>query len=392
MNQMTNILIIEDEEAIRENILELLEAENFKAIGAENGIKGIEIAKQNKLDLIICDVMMPEIDGYGVLKALRQEPDTATVPFIFLTALADKTDTRKGMELGADDYLTKPCTPEELLKAIAIRLKKQAAINQQQTQKLQELRQNITYSLPHELRTPLNGIMGFTDLLLAELKPLDNPEGELNLLVASQSQLTSLTISEFREILEHIQTSSQRLYRLIQNFLLYAELELVANTPERIKALRSHWIDGVKSSIMEQVISQAKQAERETDLYLDLQDASVQISSKYLKKLMEELLDNAFKFSSPGTPVYLSSKVENNSFVLSLTDKGRGMTEEQITNLGAYMQFERKLYEQQGSGLGLTIAKRLAELHGGELTIESLPNTQTTVRVVLPKAIPILLN
>ena len=361
---MTKILVIEDEANIRDNILELLEAEAFEAMAAENGIKGIDIAKQKKPDLIICDVMMPQLDGHGVLKALRQDPATAMIPFIFLTALADKTDTRRGMELGADDYLTKPCTPEELLKAISIRLEKQAVINRQQTEKLQVLRNNIAYSLPHELRTPLNGILGFTELLISDLDSLDP--------------------AEIREMVEQIQKSGQRLYRLIQNFLLYAELELVAVNPERLKLLRSSYTEASKSLIWEQAINQAKQAQREEDLAFNLQDSPVSISPKNLKKLIEELIDNALKFSARDTPVQIITKVEQESFIIYVTDQGRGMTEEQIADLGAYMQFERKLYEQQGSGLGLVIVKRLVELHSGELTIESEPGKQTTVRVSMP--------
>ncbi|MEQ8960070.1 MAG: ATP-binding protein, partial [Coleofasciculus sp. C2-GNP5-27] len=100
-------------------------------------------------------------------------------------------------------------------------------------------------------------------------------------------------------------------------------------------------------------------------------------------KLIEELIDNAFKFSPPGTAVSICDRVEQNRVILTITDQGRGMTSEQIANLGAYMQFERKLYEQQGSGLGLAIAQRLAQLHGGELTLESRPGKETTVHVSL---------
>ncbi len=130
---MKKILVIEDEPAVRANILELLELEDFYGIGAENGLIGIVWALEHLPDLIICDVMMPELDGYGVLTTLREEPLTATIPFIFLTAKADKSDLRQGMELGADDYLTKPFTDTELLKAIAARFEKQAAIMQRYT-------------------------------------------------------------------------------------------------------------------------------------------------------------------------------------------------------------------------------------------------------------------
>lgn len=141
---MTKILVIEDEQLVRENILDLLEAEGFDGVGAENGHVGVTWAWDCKPDLIICDVMMPELDGYDVLKLLRKEPATATIPFIFLTAKADKDDFRQGMQLGADDYLTKPFTSAELLGAISVRLERKAAITRQSEKKLEELRKSLT--------------------------------------------------------------------------------------------------------------------------------------------------------------------------------------------------------------------------------------------------------
>jgi EAL domain-containing protein (putative c-di-GMP-specific phosphodiesterase class I)/AmiR/NasT family two-component response regulator len=132
---MTKILVIEDELAVRENLLELLEAENFETIEAENGQIGIEKAIHETPDLILCDLMMPEIDGYGVLTSIRSEPTTATIPFIFLTAKSAKGDFRQGMDLGADDYITKPFTRAELLSAIISRLSKQALLRKYLTAK-----------------------------------------------------------------------------------------------------------------------------------------------------------------------------------------------------------------------------------------------------------------
>ena len=125
---MPKILIIEDEEAVRENLLDLLEAEDFETIAAANGRIGVHLAISEVPDLILCDIMMPEIDGYGVLTALRQDPSTATIPFIFLTAKSAKSDFRQGMDMGADDYITKPFTRAELLSAIMNRLEKYATL------------------------------------------------------------------------------------------------------------------------------------------------------------------------------------------------------------------------------------------------------------------------
>ncbi len=122
---MTKILVIEDEELVRENILDLLEAENFETLAAANGKIGLDLAVSEVPDVILCDLMMPNIDGYEVLKLLNSQAITATIPFIFLTARTAKADVRQGMELGADDYLTKPFTRSELLNAIMSRLEKQ---------------------------------------------------------------------------------------------------------------------------------------------------------------------------------------------------------------------------------------------------------------------------
>ena len=119
------ILVIEDNAASRNLFLDGLQAEGFDTIGAHNGVTGIQQAQEHSPDLIICDIMMPDMDGYAVLSVLRQEPITAIIPFIFLTGSNTTEDLRKGMELGADDYLTKPCTVEQLLRAIATRLEKQ---------------------------------------------------------------------------------------------------------------------------------------------------------------------------------------------------------------------------------------------------------------------------
>jgi CRP-like cAMP-binding protein/CheY-like chemotaxis protein len=118
------ILIIEDNTDIRENVVEILELADFTVFEAENGKIGVELAMKQVPDLILCDIMMPELDGYGVLYLLNKNPETSAIPFIFLTAKAEKVDLRKGMEMGADDYLTKPFDDIELLNAIESRLKK----------------------------------------------------------------------------------------------------------------------------------------------------------------------------------------------------------------------------------------------------------------------------
>jgi diguanylate cyclase (GGDEF)-like protein len=150
---MTKILVIEDDEAIRENLLELLESEGYEALGAENGREGLKIAQNAIPDLILCDVMMPELTGYAVLTTLQQNPQLSHIPFIFLTAKSDRLDFRYGMELGADDYLMKPCLPNEILRAVAARLDKQASLNAHYLQELQrQASEDLLTHLPNRTR------------------------------------------------------------------------------------------------------------------------------------------------------------------------------------------------------------------------------------------------
>lgn len=124
---MKTVLIIEDEPRMRENVATILEMEGYRVVTASNGREGIDAAVRETPDIVLCDISMPELDGYGVLRALRGAPSTAHLPFIFLTAKGERRDLRQGMNLGADDYLAKPATVTELLEAISARLTRSAA-------------------------------------------------------------------------------------------------------------------------------------------------------------------------------------------------------------------------------------------------------------------------
>lgn len=362
---MKKILIIEDEPQVRENIQEILMLSNFDAITACNGMLGVELAQCHAPDLIICDIMMPELDGYGVLKELRHHHPTATIPLIFLTAKSDRSSLRQGMEFGANDYLTKPFEPDELLRAIMAQLDKQSLIAQNTQAKLEELSQSITLSLPHELHTPLNGILGMAEILIHD---------------------PGVSAEETLEIAQTIRGSALRLYRLTQNFLLHTELEILKRDTARIQHLRCRSNLAAKSVILSVIRQKAQEVDRVRDLGIELREVNLAISEVHLKKIVDELIDNAFKFSSPGTPVWVLGSADHKFFHLQVIDIGRGMTSKQIENLTAYVQFERRTYEQQGAGLGLTIAKQLTELYGGQLTIESTSGQRTCVHLTLPKA------
>jgi len=161
---MKKILVIEDEPEMRRNLATILRLENFQPLAAENGRVGLESVRTNKPDLILCDVMMPELDGYGVIAALRADPETVSIPFVFLTAKGEKPDIRAGMNLGADDYLTKPVGKADLLAAIRSRLERAA---QQSTP---EFRPNFDSPKPLETALDLTPRVAETLLWLAQGK------------------------------------------------------------------------------------------------------------------------------------------------------------------------------------------------------------------------------
>lgn len=362
---MKKVLVIEDDQNVRSIIVDILEAEGFIGIGAEDGETGVKLAQEILPDLIICDVMMPGLDGHQVLEKLREYKSTATIPFIFLTAKSTTADLRYGMNLGADDYLTKPFTHQDLLEAIQSRILKYKVFEQKAKEKLDELCHKITLSLPHELRTPLNGIIGTTQLLMADFEDM-SPD-------------------EVQEMLENINCSANRLYRLTCNFLLYADLELLERDPQRIQYFPKGVISDPERLIKGVIADKIQPIQGNlSNFSLEVEKANISLPEDIFKKVSEELIDNAIKFSATPSQIVVKGYQIFNHYCLEFINSGRGMTAEQISQVGAYQQFERRIYEQQGSGLGLILVKRLVEFYQGKLEIESIPQKTTVVRIILP--------
>jgi signal transduction histidine kinase len=283
-----------------------------------------------------------------------------------MTGLADNAGMRHGMELGADDYLPKPFTTDALYAAVDARLKKAQTVHDEAERKLAHLRDNISLMLPHELRTPLNGILAYGEILAADADKLQP--------------------SEIAEMGHVVHQSGKRLERLIENFLIYSQLEVLAADPKNVNALRLGRTEHPVGLIENHAVTQAALADRSQDLACELADVPLPMSGEYLSKVVDELTQNAFKFSDPGSPVRLTLSEAFNAITLSISDQGRGFSTEQITRVGAYMQFDRTMQEQQGLGLGLVIAKRLVALHGGTLSIVSSPNAGAVISAKFPKS------
>lgn len=357
---MASILVIEDEQFIRNNLIELLSSEGYDTFGAGNGREGIIEIQKHTPDLILCDIMMPEIDGYGVLEYLRKNPNTAMIPIIFLTAKVDKSDMRLGMGLGADDYITKPYNDDELIKTVKTRLEKHNLIKKQ----VDEVRDSIAFSLPHEFRTPLTTILGYSDIIMSEAEKLET------------NQIIDLS--------RNIYLAGERLLKLTEKFLLFTKLMLISRDNTALDESKNKYIDLPSHTVKRISAEIAGKNNRLEDLEIDCEDTKVAILLDYFEIIISELVENAIKFSYPGSKIIIASAIAVDDYILNFIDYGRGMTEEQINNIGAFTQFERQKFEQQGIGMGLITIKLILQLFNGNLEIKSIPGKETIVKIKLP--------
>ena len=368
---MKKILVIEDELAVRSNLLKLLKAEEFDAIGASNGLVGVELAREHKPDLIICDIMMPDFDGYSVLTQLRQDQMTAIIPFIFLTAKTERADLRQGMQLGADDYLTKPFTRAELLGAIATRLKKQEAVTllQGKIQELQQLniqKDDMLARASHDLRTPLANMK----LIIQMLEIISTEE--------QQQHYRALLEAECSRELEMVNNILD-LHRL--------ETETVSNSPETL--ILKYWLPTLIEPFKPGI------NQRQQILNIDCPpDLPPLISDRVcLEKILTELIGNACKYTPSLGGIFISVYVDYSREInpnLNSIINFKIANQAEILNTELPQIFEKfyrvpnaDIWKQGGSGLGLYLVRNLVEKIGGIIQVQSTQGW-TTFTVQLP--------
>lgn len=227
---------------------------------------------------------------------------------------------------------------------------------------------SLLYALPHEYRTPLTDIIGQSAFL--------------------RGHATKMTSEEIRDSSADILRSARRLLRITDNFLLFAQLETMGESPFHVQRMRQSSTPCAGSVITDAVYDRITAHARENDIACSnmCNGISVRVLPHYLSSIIIELVDNACAFSVEGSPIHIAMDWDDVAFCVTVTDSGIGMSADECASVGPYRQFHRSSREQQGVGLGLTIAQRLAELHGGALTIESVPHVGTTVTVTLPRA------
>lgn len=351
------ILVVEDNQSVRDGIVDILRMEDYRVIEACDGLEGFNLAKEHIPNLIISDILMPHLDGFQFIKEVRETPTTETIPFIFLSALTGKKDIVKGIDWGAEDYLTKPISPDELIQSIDSRLQQKRKCNE----RFDNLKRSIFYSLPHKFRTPLNSILGYSELL--------------------GYQADNLSAHEVKDYANNIYTSGNRILTAVKNYIFYTKLTLdLANNQELVNYRNSGLVN--VDTIIGNTLGRIK--DKSIKIEQNLNSFKYRIEGSHLERIIIELIDNAITFSYPNEAITISSTQTNEYLKLVVFNTGVGMTDKQITKVGAFMQFNKKQEEQQGLGLGLSMVSTIAKIYGGEMIISSNYKKDFTVEITLP--------
>lgn len=365
------ILVVEDHEPLLNAIRMVLERAGYNVLTATDGQKGLEVMERAWPDLIVADIMMPNMDGYEFYQAVRARPEGLTIPFIFLTARTTREDILRGKDMGAEDYLTKPFDPEELLVAVCSRLRRAKEVQQVTAGEFDCLKQQIVTILSHELRTPLTYITGYTEMALEELP--------------------SLSPEDLQQFLKGIQRGSERLNRLVQDLLTLIRLDTGQAAAEFRRLVRPHQNF---AELIRQTVQRYEPLAVQSGITLYVRVPPtlppVPLCEPFFTDALGRLVDNAIKFSrGKGKRVAVSAGVAGDWVEVSVTDEGVGIRPEEIPHLfERFRQIERERMEQQGVGLGLAIAQELIRLHGGDITVESIYGVGSRFTIRLPLAPP----
>ncbi len=366
-NSKQRILLVEDNEAMRDGVRDILELAGYDVTAAGDGEEALQAMNQRVPDLIISDIMMPQMDGYQFYDSVRANRAWSAIPFIFLTAKGERADIRLGKQLGADDYLTKPFDSEDLLVAVMGKLKRSRQLESFSAAAIDDLKASIVRTLSHEFRTPLTFIQGYSELL-----EMSGP---------------GIDLHSFQEFLRGIRRGSDRLNRLVEDFLLLVRLE----TNQMDDAQATNQGDVSVSTLVQNAVKarEGQAAEAHIKVVVDVPPALiVRTNPVYAADIVTRLLDNAIKFSrGRANSVWIEARREGEKVRVEVIDQGVGLASDELSRLfNVLQQINRSQFEQQGAGLGLAIARGLAQILGGEIQVQSEKNVGSAFALLLPQA------
>ncbi len=362
-----SILLLEKSEIHIETFNNYLEPNIYQI----HHLKEIEqISNSNLLNTI--DMLIVGMDFYdSILNTIKElKSRSSIVPVLFIVSKHDEIRIIKSLEMGVDGFIFSPLNPKLMLARIKSFVDKYEQLYKQFEEKLQNIRGNITMVMPHEFRTALSGIIGLAKTI--------------SQISYEKSHLAKGEIQEIFEMSDFIINSGSYLSRITENFILYSNLQLLKYQPDINNIEEKVLLSNTKEVIADISHSLIAHTDRKNDVQMFLENATIKISQYHFRKIIYELLDNALKFSSLNDEIWVVARIIDNNYTISIKDNGRGMADTQISKIDAFKQFDRNIYEQQGNGLGLIIAKELTELNKGIFKIKSQKEYGTKITLEFP--------
>lgn len=361
---MKKILVVEDNELLRENIVEILQFEGFDVFEAEDGKHGVNRALEINPDLIVSDVNMPGQDGFEMLEELRSHQSTKITPFIFLTVKNSMRDLRDGMNLGADDYITKPFDMEDLISAVKKRLSMRTEIVAKEVDKYDKLQESVGSVINSVIDEPLKSIERLSSILESEsesLKPAD---------VSEISKILCQSASKLRNEITHI--------------LFYQKAAILKDKSDELAKYKQEVSNNVAETVKGLSNNIANDYHRSQDLKLMIADGDVRIPDEILSYITKELVDNAFKYSPKHTLVKVTSINDDEGYSLIVQDNGIGFPQKSLEDFQPYVRSN----DDQVKGLGLSLynIKSLVALFDATITVSAENGIGTSFTVNFPKA------
>lgn len=352
------VLIVDDVPTNVMLVQAILKKEGYTLLTTYSGAKALSIAQEKHPNLILLDIMMPEMDGYEVLQHLKSNPDTNDIPVIIMSALSDMQSIVKGYQLGATEYVTKPFQREELVKRVAHRYELFSIKRiKQELENTIESRDTLYSVIAHDLRSPLGSLKMMNNAIL---------------MMVDKSQVSN----EVYEMLQMMNKTSEEIFLLLDNLLKWAKNRLNKQSMYRQQVD----INSIVSSTAEIFIPMATQ--KGVSLSIQGMDKELMgfVDIDMLKTIVRNLISNAVKFSYDKGIIAISSKIEGDFVIISVKDSGKGIKkDDQVKLLKQNTHFTSYgTNNEKGSGLGLMLCKDFVELHGGKLWFESEEGKGTT--------------
>lgn len=363
------ILVVDDDRIIVEILSQSLSLAGYQVATAADGQEGLTLARELKPDLILLDVMMPKLDGYSVCSQLKQDPETQLIPIIILTALTDRDDKLKALEVGADEFIRKPPDRQELLIRIKslLRTKKlymQVQSSREGLRELEQTKHDLTHMIVHDMRGPLSSLISNLNLLLDEAPP---PAREMQEKLLKNSLLTG-----------------QRIMTMLEAMLDVQRIE-AGRMPVELQPM---YIDQIIDEAVQSVRPLLHKGRVQIDTNTSQPASLVMLDRELVTRLVNNLLFNAIKFSPDGGRIGLWTQITPKWVIINVADQGSGIPKEHREHIfEKYTQLEPGGH-RKGLGLGLAFCKMAASAMGGSIWIEEMSNAGALFRCALPLKLP----